>query len=713
MVCRPAPTSCAAATLARTVLEGLLICGALIAIGTPPLRADEATSSALDKDTVRFGAIVGIVTNSAKQPLAHATVTATRGDGSIRATLSGSDGVFSFADLPPGAWKLSLQADGYLSVQAVPLQVVASSATRYDVVMSAAASVGKSPGSTLAASPTPGVGAGAGQSPGAGAGTVAATPAVADSNDLLSRLARAVGYVVLPAPTPAQSASSPASGAAGSASQTLVAQSTTSAPTAPTAAAPAAAAAQPTQQVPAGLAQPPASTGVDTVTPYADEDLTWLNGNPRNHMPVFDTNFFTPDIRLDASYIDDFNHPRDHTIGGSTEEFRSNEFQLDQISIGGDFHYDNVHARLLTMWGLFSEAIPDNDASSGSNGVGQFNVQNAYRYVSEANAGYHWDVSHGLNLDLGIFASYIGLFSFYNYDNWTYQPSYVSSNTPWVFNGMRLQWFPTQHLKIEPWFINGWASYNKFNGKPGVGGQILWIPTENLKFVFNNYGLGTDVLANTPGNPQVQTTRMHTDDSIEYKYYKNPSAGKGIDMMAFSFTADAGCEHGGGVTCSTGPEKSYFLGWMLYDRIWWDHDLFAVTLGGGSMDNPGRYLTLLPPINGATGSTGSPYFTENPGQHLYQWDTTINLQYMPKEWITWWSELGLRHSDEPYFSGQGGITPPGGNNGEPQYFVCNSGASANTASLPQAYAACGPTGVWFPDLRRQEAMFSFGVLVKF
>ncbi len=700
MVVRSAPTSCAAATLARTLLQGLLMCGALIAIGAAPIRADESAPATAAKETAQFGAIVGVVTNSAGQPLAHATITATRGDGSIRATISGSDGVFSFADLPPGAWRLGLQAKGYLSVEATPLQVVASRATRYDLTMTAAVPVANP--SSLAA----------GAAAAANTGSVAVAPAVAGSSDLLGRLARAVGYVVLPAPTAEQSSASVTPAGAAPASRTLVAQSTTSAPTSP--AAPAAAPAQPQQTLPAALAAPAASSGVDTVTPYADEDLTWLNGTPRNHMPVFDTAFFTPDIRLDSSYIDDFNHPRDHTIGGSTEEFRSNEFQLDQISIGGDFHYDNVKARLLTMWGLFSQAIPANDGSSGSiAGVGQYNVQNAYRYVSEANAGYHWDVNHGLNLDMGIFASYIGLFSFYNYDNWTYQPSYVSSNTPWVFNGMRIQWFPTQHLKIEPWFINGWASYNKFNGKPGLGGQILWIPTENLKFVFNNYGLGTDVLANEPGNPQVQTTRIHTDDSVEYKYYKNPSAGKGIDMMAFSFTADAGCEHGGGVTCSTGPEKSYFLGWMLYDRMWWDHDLFALTLGGGSMDNPGRYLTLLPPINGATGSTGSPYFTENPGQHLYQWDSTINLQYMPKEWITWWTEAGFRHSDEPYFSGQNGITPPGGNNGQPQDYVCNSGASANTASLPQAYANCGPTGVWFPDLRKREAMFSFGVLVKF
>ena len=58
------------------------------------------------------------------------------------------------------------------------------------------------------------------------------------------------------------------------------------------------------------------------------------------------------------------------------------------------------------------------------------------------------------------------------FDNWTYQPSYVSSNTPWFFNGVRVQIFPSDKLKIEPWMINGWQSYGKFNNAPGLGGQI-------------------------------------------------------------------------------------------------------------------------------------------------------------------------------------------------------------------------------------------------
>ena len=484
---------------------------------------------------------------------------------------------------------------------------------------------------------------------------------------------------------------------------------------APTAAATAAAAAAVAASVPLGLQAPDAGPEVDLQTPFAYADFTWLNGSPRNHAPAFDTKFFTPDIRMDAYYVNDYNHPVDHTIVGSTEEFRSGEVQLEQVSFGGDFHWENVKARFLSMMGLFATTIPRNDSSSGNiGGVGQWDLQDAYRYLAEANAGYHWDVAHGLNVDAGIFASYIGLFSFYNYDNWTYQPSYVSSNTPWVFNGLRIQYYPTNTLKIEPWIINGWASYAKFNQNPGLGGQILWLPNENFKLVLNNYGYGQDNLANSPGNPLARTTRIHTDDSIEVKYYD--SKANFISKAAFSLTMDAGCQYGGGVTCSSGPNKSAFLGWMLYDRTWFDHDRYAVTLGGGAMNNPGRYLTLLPPVNGATASTGTPYFSELPGQKLYQWDTTINFQYMPSEWITWWSEVGFRHSSVPYFAGSGGVTPPAGNNGAPQNYACNNGANSGygTGQLSQASAACSSQGgVWYPDLRTREAMWSFGLLVKF
>jgi hypothetical protein len=154
---------------------------------------------------------------------------------------------------------------------------------------------------------------------------------------------------------------------------------------------------------------------------------------------------------------------------------------------------------------------------------------------------------------------------------------------------------------------------------------------------------------------------------------------------------------------------------MLYNRIWFHKDLLAVTMGGGQMNNSGRYLTLLPPIDGAWAASGTPYFTENPGQKAHMWDSTINLQYMPRQYITWWLEAGYRHSDVPYFAGRGGVTPPGGNNGFPQFFTCSSGATSGTANLAAAEVACGGgiSSIFFPDLRHSEAKVSLGVMVKF
>jgi hypothetical protein len=177
--------------------------------------------------------------------------------------------------------------------------------------------------------------------------------------------------------------------------------------------------------------------------PFAFADWTWLNGTARTKTPAFDSTFFTPEIRADVDYIYDFNHPSDNTISGSSEVFRANEVQLTQLGVGGDFHYENVRARLMTQFGMYSQTTPRNDASPAR---GQWNLADAYRYISEAYGGYHINALHGINVDAGIFLSYVGLFSYYNFDNWAYQPSYVSSNTPWFFNGVRVQIFPTSNL---------------------------------------------------------------------------------------------------------------------------------------------------------------------------------------------------------------------------------------------------------------------------
>jgi hypothetical protein len=185
--------------------------------------------------------------------------------------------------------------------------------------------------------------------------------------------------------------------------------------------------------------------------------------------------------------------------------------------------------------------------------------------------------------------------------------------------------------------------------------------------------------------------------------------------------------YNGGVNChnsKNGRPKQAFLGYMIYDRTWFKKDRYAITLGGGVMSNPGRYLTLLPPINGATASSGTPYFTENAGDRSLMHDGTITLDYMPSQFITFTLEQGYRYSDVPYWSGRGGITPPGGNNGAPSQYACASGAPSGfgygTQSLQQAEQFChgsatnySTADIWWPDLRTNQTNTTLAIKVRF
>jgi hypothetical protein len=64
---------------------------------------------------------------------------------------------------------------------------------------------------------------------------------------------------------------------------------------------------------------------------------------------------------------------------------------------------------------------------------------------------------------------------------------------------------------------------------------------------------------------------------------------------------------------------------------------------------------------------------------------------MPSQYITFRGEYVFRGSNVPYFSGRGGVTPPGGNTGAPG------------SAVPG----------WAPDLVKQEKRYTMAILVKF
>ena len=430
--------------------------------------------------------------------------------------------------------------------------------------------------------------------------------------------------------------------------------------------------------------------------PLEGMDMTWLNGGDRRSTPTLAGKYFTPTVMVDANYTHSFNDPIDNTVVGSTALARNNEMQVSGAYLGGDFYYKGARAHVVTQFGTRSQVVPRNDYSPYK---GQYQLADVYRYLAEANAGYHFKYLHGINIDAGMFMSYIGLNSYYQVENWEYQASFTSDNTPWFFNGIRVQIFATKKLKIEPWIINGWQSYGMFNKQPGLGGNITWCPNENIKMLTNDY-YGADA-ALVPGRK-----RFHSDNSLLVRYLNRPKS-RGISKMAFSLTADLGFEKGPGSAygapvngfkngdAAHGPAQ-YFGSVMFYNRMWFAKNKFAWTWGGGYMNNPGRYLVLyptgqaspLPNPNNPTTTAGAFPYSANPGDPFEGFDYSTNIDWMPNEHVLFRLEYVHRQSSVNYFAGHGGVTSQTG------------------------YTTTTPDPNWTPDLVKSEDRIIFAVLFR-
>jgi len=423
--------------------------------------------------------------------------------------------------------------------------------------------------------------------------------------------------------------------------------------------------------------------------PFDGMDQTWQNGSDRRDSALLQSKYFTAGIMIDANYSYSFANPIDHTVVGSTALARDNEMQISSVNFGGDFYFKGARGRIMTQFGTRSTVVPRNDYSPYR---GQYDLANVYRYLSEGYAGYHFNVWHGINVDTGMFMSYVGLNSYYQVENWEYQASFTSDNTPWFFNGIRTQVFPTNNLKIELWLINGWQSYGMFNSMPGFGGNITWCPNENFKLLTNDY-YGADA-AGMPGRH-----RFHSDNSFLWRYFNKPKS-RGISKMAFSLTGDIGFEKGDGVNGFhsdpvLGPAQ-FFESAMFYNRLWFYKSKFAWTFGGGYMTNPGRYLVLyptgdaspLPNPNNPTQTMGTHPFTANPGDPFTGWDCSTNFDWMPNQSTLFRVEFVHRESNVPYFAGHGGVTSPSG---------------YTTTPLPSN---------WVPDLVKTESRIIVAILFR-
>lgn len=380
---------------------------------------------------------------------------------------------------------------------------------------------------------------------------------------------------------------------------------------------------------------------------YSSLDFTWANGNNRQrNFPLTFKNsenetILTGVALIDTYYNYNFTNPVDNTQTISSTIGRANEFTVNLMSVGFESNYKNIIGKLSIQAGNMLNIVQDADATV--NRGRNTNVNNV-KFIREASAGYHFDLLHGLNVEMGIFFSYIGLESYLTQENWSYQRSMVCDFTPFYFSGARFQLFPTENMKTELWLVNGWQSYNVWNTGIGLGSSTYYRPNEDLQFAANFYG----------GNDSRQAVnRYHHDHSVVARVMKEPES-NGLSQVAFSLNNHFGFESGEGKAYNT----HFMTGSSFATRLWFNKNTIGLTLRADYVTNPGLHLAFTP--SPVTPNDFTDAIANDPLQRISIGQATVTLDYMPNDFATFRLEYGYREANHPYFAGHGGTTSPDG-----------------------------------------------------
>lgn len=397
--------------------------------------------------------------------------------------------------------------------------------------------------------------------------------------------------------------------------------------------------------------KPPSQKYFDeTNPPFGAYDYSWMNGNNRQPPSLLTTGPLTFELYVDGFYDYQFSKPKDHTIFPATVAARHNEFGINLATIGVEVTgLDGPIGRLYLQEGINTETDSGQDATTTR---GYFLQQRSLLAIQQVGAGWHFHELDGINFEVGLFPSYVGLESYLPQENWNYLRPFLSDFTPYYFTGSRTQIFISPQTKLELWLVNGWQTYGKFNEAFGIGYLYNWRPNGHFSLSHSIYD-GSEEPADN------QSNRFYTDNYLQWQYYRG-SAGGIIQSSAVSVVVDWGYETRG--ANNRGGANGPMYGTSISNRIEYSPK-WATTLRYDYYYDKTQALVIAPP-RASDGAQAAPI--DYPNGPFQGSGYTATVDFLPSPWLIYRLEYMHREANFPIFSGHGGITSDNGLKGGSQ-----------------------------------------------
>ncbi len=367
---------------------------------------------------------------------------------------------------------------------------------------------------------------------------------------------------------------------------------------------------------------------------FGEFDFSWMNGNNAQPDSLLKSGPLTYSLYVDTYYGYQFHRPIDHTVFPTTTAPRHDEISLNLAHFGVDVTgLDGPIGRLYIQYGSTVETIAGQDTTTTR---GFYLTNRLLQNVQQAAVGWHFHQLHGINAEVGIFPSYVGLESYLPEENWAYTHAFMSDFTPYYFFGVRGQLMLTRRMKLELWVVNGWQTFGQWHEGRAGGYLWNWRPREWISLVNSVYA-GREA----QGDPD--SLRVYTDNNVQIRYYENDDLIP--RLVAVSVVADVGHEH------RSNAPSGWMGGMQIAHRVEWTAQ-WKTTLRLDVFDDETQAISTKFPV-------GSPYPWPGKGA-LHVGGGSLTLDYWPSPWVLTRLEYSHREANQPYFAGHGGITGPDG-----------------------------------------------------
>jgi len=230
----------------------------------------------------------------------------------------------------------------------------------------------------------------------------------------------------------------------------------------------------------------------------------------------------TINFLVDGYYGYNFNNPIGRTNLLRAYDVSSNAFSLNQAGIVFENAPDPDNGkrfglRLDLQFGQATETLQGNPANEPRPEI--------YRNIFQAYGTYVFPVGKGLTVDVGKFASSLGLEGTYTKDQMNYSRSYWFDFLPFYHMGIRANYKFNDKLAFNYWIVNGTQQTEPFNGFKDQFFGLAITPTKKITWNANYY-LGQehpDVIYYPNGGAPAGSP---TQQGVPFTPISNPPAGK-------------------------------------------------------------------------------------------------------------------------------------------------------------------------------------------